>query len=109
MAVGIRLERRVRLSRRQPVIVLDRRIGRVELRKFLSLADHIDRVLLMVVRPYFAMDEAAEPLGDVANPAGLAVFAVADHVNADVCLLANNAGDFLLKGLFYAASSYDCP
>jgi hypothetical protein len=54
----------------------------------------------MVSRPYFAMDEAAEPLGDVANPAGFAIFAVADYVNADVCLLANNAGDFLLKGLF---------
>ena len=27
------------------------------------------------------MDEAAEPLGDVADPAGLAVFAVADDVD----------------------------
>ena len=55
------------------------------------------------------MDEATEPLGDVANPAGFAVFAVADYVNADVCLLANNTGNFSRRVFSYAASSYDCP
>ena len=48
------------------------------------------------------MDEAAEPLGHVANPAGLAVFAVADDVDADVRLLAHDAGDFVPQGLFVA-------
>ncbi len=56
--------------------------------------------MLVVARPHLAMHEAAEPLGDVANPAGLAVFAVADDVHADVRLLANDAGDFLPQGLF---------
>jgi hypothetical protein len=65
----------------------------------LSFVDHIDRVLLMVVRPYFAMDKSAQPLGDVANPSSLAVFAVADHVHADVRLLLNNTGDFCPQGL----------
>ena len=46
------------------------------------------------------MDEAVEPLGDVADPAGLAVFAVADDIHADVRLLANDAGNFLPQGLF---------
>ena len=90
----------LRLPRRQPVVILDRRVGGVEFREFLGLADHVDRVLLVVARAELAMDEAAEPLGDVADPAGLAVFAVADDVDADVRLLANHAGDFLPQGLF---------
>ena len=46
------------------------------------------------------MDEAAEPLADVANPAGLAVLAVADDIDADLRLLAHDAGDFIPQGLF---------
>ncbi len=44
------------------------------------------------------MDEAAQPLGDVADPAGLAEFAVADDVDADLGLLAHDAGDLRAQG-----------
>ena len=53
--------------------------------------------MLVVARPDLAVDEAAEPLGDVADPPRLAVLAVADDVDADARLLAHDPGDLLVQ------------
>ena len=89
----------MRFTGRQPVVILDRSVGLVEFAKLLGLADQIDRVLLAVAGRERAMIKAAEAFGDVADPAGLAVFAVADDVDAGLGLFAHDARDFVAQRL----------
>ncbi len=46
------------------------------------------------------MNETAEPLGDIANPAGFAVFAITDNVDADLGLPADNSGNLVAERPF---------
>jgi len=69
------------------------------LAKPFGLADHIDRVLLTVADSERAVIKAAEPFRDVADPPSLAVFAVADDVDAGLRLLAHDARDFVAQRL----------
>ena len=85
--------------RRQPVVVLDGVVGGVELRELLHLSDQVDRVELLLAGSHFAMNKSAEALGNVANPPGFAVLTVADHIDADLGLLAHDVSNFLTQKL----------
>jgi hypothetical protein len=41
------------------------------------------------------MNKSTKALGDIANPPGLAILAVADHINAGLSLLAHDVRHFL--------------
>jgi hypothetical protein len=85
--------------RGQPVVILDSVVGGVELWEFLHLTDQIDGVELLLAGPHFAMNKSTETLGNVANPAGFAVLAVADHIDSGLRLLMHDVGHFLTQEL----------
>jgi hypothetical protein len=62
---------------------LDSVVGGVELWEFLQLTDQIDGVELLLAGPHIAMNKSTEALGNVPNPAGFAVLAVADHIDSE--------------------------
>src|SRR4029079_17168108 len=66
------------------------------------LTDQIDRVLLAIALAEFAVHEATETLGHLADPAGLAVFAVGDDVDADIGLLLDDTRNFFAQDLAIA-------
>lgn len=85
--------------RGQPVIILDRIVGGVELWELLHFTDQIDRIELFLTRPHISMNKSAEALGNIANPPGFAIFTVTDHIHASLGLLTHNVCDFLPQKL----------
>jgi len=56
--------------------------------------------VFVVSRSDLAVLEAAEPFGNVADPTRLAEFAIANDVDTDVRLLANDGGNLSPQGPF---------
>ena len=88
-------ELRFSALRGQPVIILDGVVGGVELRELLHFSDQIDGVEFLLAGSHVAMNKSTEALGNITNPSGFAVLAVADHIDAGLGLLTHDACDFL--------------